>query len=170
MLIEQSLSFAFKASNNQAEYEALIAGMLLAREMGARSLVAKSYSLLVTGQVTGEFQAKDPQMAAYLEYVQLLKTSFTEFELVHVPREQNARADLLARQASSGKGGKQRTVIQETLKVPRAFVSDNQVFQVYKSIGHRSLTQETLKAPRVRARPAKTDEAMEVCAVREPDT
>ena len=114
-------------------------------------------------------------MAAYLEYVQLLKTSFTEFELVHVPREQNARADLLAKLASSGKGGKQRTVIQETLKVPRAFVSDNQVLQVYKSmerlaIGHRSLTQETLKAPRVRARPTKTDKVMEVCAVREPDT
>ena len=54
-------------------------------------------------------------------------------------------------------------------------MSDNQVLQVYKSmesltIGHRSLTQETLKAPRVRARPAKTDEAMEVCAVRDPDT
>ena len=124
--------------------------------MGARNLLAKSDSLLVTGQVTGEFQAKDPQMAAYLEYVQLLTTSFTEFELVHMPREQNARADLLAKLASSGKGGKQRTVIQETLKVPRAFVSDNQVLHVYKSmerltIGHRSLTQETQKAPRVRA-------------------
>ena len=54
MLIEQSLRFAFKASNNQAEYEALIAAMLLAREMGARSLVAKNDSLLVTGQVPGE--------------------------------------------------------------------------------------------------------------------
>ncbi|XP_068503750.1 uncharacterized protein [Phaseolus vulgaris] len=64
VLIEQSLRFAFKASNNQAEYEALIVGMLLAREMGARKLMAKTDSLLVTGQVTGEFQAKDPQMAA----------------------------------------------------------------------------------------------------------
>jgi len=35
VLIEQALRFAFKASNNQAEYEALIAGMLLAKEMGA---------------------------------------------------------------------------------------------------------------------------------------
>jgi len=45
VLIEQSLRFAFKASNNQAEYEALIAGMLLARDMGGRSLMAKSDSL-----------------------------------------------------------------------------------------------------------------------------
>ena len=60
MLIEQSRRFAFKASNNQAEYEVLIAGILLAKEMGARVLMAKSDSLLVTRQVTGEFQAKDP--------------------------------------------------------------------------------------------------------------
>jgi len=90
LLIEQALRFAFKASNNQAEYEALIAGMLLAKEMGARGLLAKSDSLLVTRQATGEYQAKDPQMAAYLEYVQVLKESFDVFKLVHVPREQNA--------------------------------------------------------------------------------
>jgi len=93
--------------------------MLLAKEMGARGLLAKSDFLLVTGQVTGEYQAKDPQTDAYLEYVQVLKELFDVFELVHVPREQNARADLLAKLASSGKGGMQRTVIQETLKTPR---------------------------------------------------
>ncbi|XP_068486598.1 uncharacterized protein [Phaseolus vulgaris] len=89
LLIEQALRFAFKASNNQKEYEALIAGMLLAKEMGAQSLLANNDSLLVTGQVTGEYQVKDPQMATYLGYVQVLKGSFTVFELVHVLREQN---------------------------------------------------------------------------------
>ena len=147
MLIEQSLRFAFKANNNQAEYEALIAGILLAKEMGAKVLMAKSDSLLITGQVIGEFQAKDPQMAAYLEYEQELKRSFALFEVVHIPREQNARADLLAKLASSGKGGRQRIVIQETLKTPRAFAADHQVLQVCKSTegiarSHRSLTQE----------------------------
>ena len=44
------------------------------------------------------------------------------FKLVHVPREQNARADLLAKLASSGNGGMQRTVIQETLKTPRTLL------------------------------------------------
>jgi len=47
LLLKQVLCFAFKASNNQAEYEALIARMLLAKEMGARGLLAKSDSLLV---------------------------------------------------------------------------------------------------------------------------
>jgi len=90
LLIEQALRFAFKANNNQAEYEALIFGMLLAKEMGAQNLLAKSDSFSVTGQVTGEYQAKDPQMAAYLGYAQVLKSSFAVFELVHIPREKNA--------------------------------------------------------------------------------
>ena len=89
-------------------------------------------------------------MAAYLEYVQELKSSFVSFGVVHVPREQNARDDLLAKLASSGKGGRQRTVIQETLKTPRAFVADHLVLQISKSMekaarSHRSLTQETLR-------------------------
>jgi len=106
LLIKQALRFSFKANNNQAEYEALIVGLLLAKEMGAQSLLAKSDSQLVTGQVTGEYQAKDPQMVAYLGYVQVLKSVFAVFEPVHVPREQNAQADLLAKLASSGKGGR----------------------------------------------------------------
>jgi len=45
-------------------------------------------------------------MAAYLRYVEVLKKAFAAFELVHVPREQNARADLLTKLASSGEGGR----------------------------------------------------------------
>ena len=74
MLIEQSLRFAFKASNNQAEYEALITGILLAKEMGARVLMAKSDSLLVTGQVTGEFQDKYGVCAGVEEFLCLLRS------------------------------------------------------------------------------------------------
>jgi len=77
-------------------------------------------------------------MDAYLEYVQVLKESFEVFELVHVPREQNARADLLSKLASSGKGGRQRTVIQETLKTPRT-TTDNmaEIQQISTSEGTR---------------------------------
>ncbi|XP_068503870.1 uncharacterized protein [Phaseolus vulgaris] len=155
VLIEQALRFAFKASNNQAEYEALIAGMLLAKEMGVQTLLVKSDSQLITGQVSGEFQAKDPQMAAYLRYVQLLKGAFSALKLIHVPREQNARADLLAKLASSGKGGRQKTVIQETLKALRKFIEDNRVDVLHISTArgrprsHRSLTQDTVKTPHI---------------------
>ena len=178
VLIEQALCFAFKASNNQAEYEALIARMLLAKEMGAQSLLAKSDSQLVTGQVTGEYQAKDPQMAAYLRYAEMLKRAFAAFELVHVPREQNARPDLLAKLASSGKGGRQRTVIQETLKMPRKFDADNRVDVLHVSTArgiprnHRSLSQDTARAPCISTYAASPDEerGVHVCTLEEGDT
>jgi len=107
LLIEQALRFALKASNNQAEYEILIAGMLLAKEMREKGLLEKSDSLLVTSQITGEYQAKDPQMAVYLEYVQVMKGTFKVFEvfeLVYVPKEQNAQADLLAKLSVRARG------------------------------------------------------------------
>jgi len=109
-------------------------------------------------------------MEAYLEYVQELRRSFVLFEVVHVPRKQNARADLVAKLASSCKGGRQRTVIQETLKAPRAFVADHQVFHVCRltertARSHKFLTQETLRTPRVRAHPAEEVKSMRVCAI-----
>jgi len=118
-LIEQSLHFAFRASNNQAEYEALIAGMLLAKELGIQNLLAKSDSLLVTGQVSGEYQAKDPLLSRYLDFVHTLASHFHFFKLMHVPREQNSRADLLSKLASFSRPGRQRSVIRETLVAPR---------------------------------------------------
>jgi len=65
LLIKQALRFAFRASNNQVEYETLIVGMLLAKELGAQRLLVKSDSILVTRQVTGEYQVKDPQLAPF---------------------------------------------------------------------------------------------------------
>jgi ribonuclease HI len=82
------LRFEFKASNNQAEYEALLAGMRLALEVGVKELEAKSDSQLVFGQVTGNFQTKDPQLLMYLERVRHLTQKFVSFKLLHVPREQ----------------------------------------------------------------------------------
>ncbi|RDX84096.1 hypothetical protein CR513_34905, partial [Mucuna pruriens] len=49
VLIEQSLHFEFKANNNQAEYEVLLVGMKLAKELEVRTLTAKSDLKLVTG-------------------------------------------------------------------------------------------------------------------------
>lgn len=55
LLIEQSLCFNFRVSNNQVEYEAIIADLALAKEVGATRLIASSDSQLVANQVKGEF-------------------------------------------------------------------------------------------------------------------
>ncbi|CAL9031199.1 unnamed protein product [Prunus brigantina] len=64
--IEYAIRFQFRASNNEAEYEALLAGLRLARHTGAERLLICSDSQLVVNQVGTEFAAKDESMAAYL--------------------------------------------------------------------------------------------------------
>src|SRR5215469_10159226 len=90
--IEHALHFGFTASNNQAEYEALIAGLTLALEVGASSVKVCTDSQLVSSQVNGTYQARDDQMVRYLSKVQDLKQKFKDFQVVYVGREDNARA------------------------------------------------------------------------------
>ncbi|XP_057756549.1 uncharacterized protein LOC130975837 [Arachis stenosperma] len=69
VVYEQSVRFEFFISNNQAEYEALIGGLALATEVGAKRLEVCSDSQVITSQVNGSYQAKDPLLQKYLEKV-----------------------------------------------------------------------------------------------------
>ena len=60
--IEKSLRLDFSATNNEAEYEALLIGMAMIQRMGGKSIKILSDSRLVVGQVKGEFEAKDEIM------------------------------------------------------------------------------------------------------------
>ncbi|RDX78359.1 Tf2-9, partial [Mucuna pruriens] len=118
ILVEQSLHFDFRASNNKAEYEALLTGMRLAQDLEAKILTAKSDSKLVTGQVNNEYQTRDPQLSRYKERAMNLAACFEKFRLIHVPREQNERADLLAKLASTQRRGQLRSIIHENVESP----------------------------------------------------
>jgi len=84
LLIEQSLRFGFKTSNNQAEYEALIAGLELARDMGAQDVIYKSDSQLTVGHITGKFQVKDPLLSKYYHKVRTLLQTFSSTKVEHI--------------------------------------------------------------------------------------
>ncbi|XP_057452568.1 uncharacterized protein LOC130744393 [Lotus japonicus] len=118
LVLEQSLRFQFKTSNNQAEYEALIAGLKLAIEVQIDSLLVRTDSLLVASQVNGEFQVKEPALIKYVERVQQLMGRLQQVVVEFVPSTQNQRADALAKLASTRKSGNNRSVIQETLANP----------------------------------------------------
>ncbi|KAL5567478.1 hypothetical protein UlMin_024053 [Ulmus minor] len=90
----------FGCSNNEAEYEALISGLNLALEAGAKGLIIKGDSKLVIQQVRGEFAVKEPALARYRTIVQQLLENFPQHRLEHVPRTQNRHADALATMAS----------------------------------------------------------------------
>ena len=62
-MVEYALRFSFKTSNNQAEHEALITRLRIAKDLKVEKLRAFFDSLLVVGQTKEEFEAKDPVMA-----------------------------------------------------------------------------------------------------------
>ncbi|KAL0394565.1 UNVERIFIED_CONTAM: hypothetical protein Slati_4422700 [Sesamum latifolium] len=77
--LEFAIKFDFKASNNEAEYEALVIGMRMTHEAGARHLLAYSDSQLIVKQVEGTYEAKEESMIQYLQQIKELKTSFDHF-------------------------------------------------------------------------------------------
>jgi ribonuclease HI len=91
----------FPASNNAAEYEALINGLRIAVELGIKCLEIRGNSELVVGQVMKDKNCVDPRMAAYCQAVRDLEGKLHGLELHHVPRDYNKAADVLAKVASS---------------------------------------------------------------------
>ncbi|CAJ2676632.1 unnamed protein product [Trifolium pratense] len=130
VLIEVSLELAFPTTNNQAEYEAFLAGLRLAQDMEAEEIKIFTDSQLVASQITGEYQTKDERLTEYLNLIKEKLTKFRQTEVKHVPREHNARADILSKLASTKKkkGGNQ-SLIQETLSKP-SIVKPTEVFLI----------------------------------------
>ncbi|XP_014498083.1 uncharacterized protein LOC106759429 [Vigna radiata var. radiata] len=117
-LLEHSLLFKFKTSNNQAEYEALVAGLELAKDMGAKKLICRTDSQLVVGQMNRKFQVKEDHLSKYFHKASALISEFEEADIRHIPREKNARADLLSKLCSGKDKGQLTTVIKQVLLQP----------------------------------------------------
>jgi len=81
---EHALKFLFKASHNEAEYEALLANMDLCYALGVEHLCAFFDSQLIVSQVKGEYEACNAAMIAYLTKVKEWSLSFKKFEIEHV--------------------------------------------------------------------------------------
>ena len=91
----------FAASNNVAEYEALVNGLKITIELGVRRLDVRGDSQLVIDQVMKASSCHDPKMEAYCKEVRRLEDKFHGLELVHIARRYNEAADELAKIAST---------------------------------------------------------------------
>ncbi|XP_077215832.1 uncharacterized protein LOC143850467 [Tasmannia lanceolata] len=87
--LEYALRLNFKASNNEAEHEALLAGLSLATDLGARKLKVYSDSQLVVNQVNGTYEAKGPKMKRYLQKVKEKLQRMGEVKILQVPQDMN---------------------------------------------------------------------------------
>ncbi|KAL0378943.1 UNVERIFIED_CONTAM: Ribonuclease HI [Sesamum radiatum] len=116
--LEFAVKFSFKASNNEAEFEALVAGMKMAYEAGDRHLLAYSDSQLVVKQVEGIYEAKEDNMVQS-PVDSGIKTNFKSFQIVQIPREENVKADCLSKLASALKDCRTRHITIQYLPEPR---------------------------------------------------
>ncbi|KAL9999326.1 putative ribonuclease H [Helianthus debilis subsp. tardiflorus] len=100
-IIPQAIRCEFPATNYEAEYEALIAGLELAKNMNIENLQVYVNSLLITNHYNGSYAVKGEKLIEYLGILKKLARYFDIFTLEQVPREDNAEADALANMGSS---------------------------------------------------------------------
>ncbi|KAI5312418.1 hypothetical protein L3X38_041591 [Prunus dulcis] len=117
-LLEQAITLGFPASNNEVEYEALLAGLRLTKELAIKKLAIYSDSQLITNQASGEYMAKHPRMILYLDKVQELLKAFPTFTIQQVPRAENAHVDALASLGSALDTQFRRSIPVEHLDQP----------------------------------------------------
>lgn len=110
-----ALRFDFRASNNEAEYEALIAGLQLALKLKVQKLKVYSDSQLVVNKILGSYSVNEPVLQRYLDTVLQLSSSFIELLLDRIPRSLNKRADALSNLASSAFAHLTKKVLVEVL-------------------------------------------------------
>jgi len=82
-----------KATNNQAEYQAIIDGLKKAKELGYTNVDARMDSELAVKQLNGEYRVKNAVLAKKVLEIHNLKQSFREVKFSHVRRAHNTRAD-----------------------------------------------------------------------------
>ena len=99
--VEYALRFGFQASNNKAEYKAIIAGLNLTHSKEADQLEVSSDSQLVVKQIEDSYEARGEKMILYLKKVRELLKKFIRVQVKHVPRAKNSRADALEKLATA---------------------------------------------------------------------
>lgn len=88
-----------ETTNNVAEYQGLLAGLSKALEYSPNHLTVKSDSQLLTRQLLLKYRVKNPKLIPLFDQAKALLKKFSQVEILHIPREQNRSADVLANNA-----------------------------------------------------------------------
>ncbi|XP_022031845.1 uncharacterized protein LOC110932901 [Helianthus annuus] len=142
----------FKSTNNEAEYEAFLAGLRLALKMGAKNLEAHIDSKLVAEQVNGHYDAKGEAMALYLEQARMPISQFQTFKRVHINRSENKHADALSKLAATSFKHLAKEVRIEVLSnpsVPLKQVNIVEMSPIIMYLQHGKLPEEKAEARKI---------------------
>ena len=132
-MMELAIRLGFPASNNVAEYEALLHGLRSALALQADSLHIYCDSLLVVNQILGDYAAKDEKMKTYLVEAKKLLGKFKHVQIEHISRDLNGHADALASLASAVAPELRRTISIGVQSLPSVGEVINEVCSVDQS-------------------------------------
>ncbi|GJQ98938.1 reverse transcriptase domain-containing protein [Tanacetum coccineum] len=133
-----AMRFRFEATNNEAEYEALIAGLRIIEQIGVKNLQANVDSWLVANQVNGSYVAKESGMVQYLEKVKTLISNFKEFSIKQVPQSENKKAYALSKIACTSFAHLSKQVLVEELK--EKSINEKEVLAIVEEEEHTWMT------------------------------
>ena len=100
-VLKYGVQLQFPMTNNEAEYEAVLTRLRIAKALGVRNLKLNSDSKLMVGQITKEYEVKEDMMKRYLKLTNQLVSNFVDVKITQIPREENLEVDEVARLASS---------------------------------------------------------------------
>jgi len=103
-LLDEASELLGVATNNVAEYRAVLLGLARAQELGATEVELINDSELVAKQLNGAYKVKHPSMVPLFSQARAKLAGFERWSIRSVPREQNARADALVNAALDGGG------------------------------------------------------------------
>ena len=177
--VKQAIQLSFKATNNQAEYEALIAGLNLAKNLQVQHLHIHSDSQLVVRQTSGEYATKDQILTEYQHIVIELLKSFKTCELIQVDRSENSMADMLSRLTQGEHAYNDEAVYFEELLVPS--IPEKDVMEIDTSgetwmtpyinyLQEGTLPEDNIRAKQVKFHAAKYFMSKEVLYKRSSDS
>ncbi|GKF19325.1 reverse transcriptase domain-containing protein, partial [Tanacetum coccineum] len=129
-----AMRFRFEATNNEAEYEALIAGLRIAEKIGIKNLQANVDSRLVANQINDSYIAKESGMVQYLNKVKTLAKIFKEFSIKQIPRSENKKADALSKIASTSFAHLNKQVLVEELK--EKSINEEEILDIVEEEGN----------------------------------
>nr|GEY72400.1 reverse transcriptase domain-containing protein [Tanacetum cinerariifolium] len=134
-----ALRFQFTASNNEAEYEALVVGLRIAARMAVQNVKVSVDSKLVAIQVLGTYVAKEDNMVKYLKIGKSLVSGFTTFSISQVPRSKNKKADTLSKIVLTSFAHLSKQVLVEVLE--NKSIVEKEIATVIEEDGPTWMTQ-----------------------------
>ena len=161
--LRYGVQLQFPMTNNEAEYEAVLTSLRIAKAVGVKSLKLKTDSKLVVGQMTNGYEAKEERMKNYLKLVTQLIDEFDEVKVEQIPLKENSTTNEIARLTSTEDASTVTGLLMEVQTNPsidglHTFLvqqSDTWMDPILSYIRNGQLPSNSPKAKKVRVKVAR---------------